>query len=162
MQRRDFLRLGAATAGAVAFGPDFWRRAYGAPAQPGDGPYGALTGRTADANGIILPEGFESRLLLSQDVCAKIDLRTYGGVGYAHILGELLPDFRRAGIGSQLMEAAQGWAAQHNYETIRLECHNQHRPMLHLAIDLGYDIVGIRWDADRGDNLVVFEKNLTS
>jgi hypothetical protein len=64
------------------------------------------------------------------------------------------------GIGSQLMEAAQSWAAQHGYESIRLECHNAHRPMLHLAIELGYDIVGIRWDADRGDNLIQFEKNL--
>jgi len=34
--------------------------------------------------------------------------------------------------------------------------------MLHLAIDLGYDIVGMRWDADRAENLVVFEKNLTA
>ena len=33
--------------------------------------------------------------------------------------------------------------------------------MLHLAIALGYDIVGIRWDPDRGDNLVLFEKSLT-
>ena len=73
----------------------------------------------------------------------------------------VLPEFRRSGIGSQLMEAAQSWAAQHEYETIRLECHNQHRPMLHLAIELGYDIVGMRWDADRAENLVVFEKNLT-
>ncbi|HJZ56923.1 MAG TPA: GNAT family N-acetyltransferase [Gemmataceae bacterium] len=73
----------------------------------------------------------------------------------------VLPEFRRMGIGSQLMEAAQSWAAQHNYEAIRLECHNQHRPMLHLAIDLGYDIVGMRWDADRGENLVICEKNLT-
>jgi GNAT superfamily N-acetyltransferase len=72
----------------------------------------------------------------------------------------VLPNFRRDGIGSQLMEAAQSWAEQHDYETIRLECHNQHRPMLHLAIDLGYDIVGMRWDADRGENLVIFEKNL--
>ncbi len=74
----------------------------------------------------------------------------------------VMPDFRRAGIGSQLMEAAQSWAAQHEYEFIRLECHNQHRPMLHLAIDLGYDIVGIRWDTDRGANLVVCEKSLTA
>src|SRR5262245_45671231 len=72
----------------------------------------------------------------------------------------VLPEFRRMGIGSQLMEAAQSWAAQHNYEAIRLECHNQHRPMLHLAIALGYDIVGMRWDADRADNLVLFEKSL--
>lgn len=74
----------------------------------------------------------------------------------------VLPDCRRAGVGSQLMEAAQSWAAQHNYESIRLECHNQHRPLLHLAIALGYDIIGIRWDADRADNLVLFEKSLAA
>ena len=72
----------------------------------------------------------------------------------------VLPDHRRSGIGSQLMEAAQSWATQHHYETLRLECQNQHRPMLHLAIDLGYDIVGMRWDADRGSNLVLLEKSL--
>jgi hypothetical protein len=31
-----------------------------------------------------------------------------------------------------------------------------------MAIALGYDIVGIRWDPDRGDNLVIFEKVLTA
>jgi GNAT superfamily N-acetyltransferase len=71
-----------------------------------------------------------------------------------------LPDFRRQGISSQLMEAVHDWARQHDYETIRCECHNRHRPMLHLSISLGYDIVGIRWDPDRGDNLVIFEKLL--
>jgi GNAT superfamily N-acetyltransferase len=69
-------------------------------------------------------------------------------------------DFRRQGIASQLMEAAHAWAKMRDYEYIRFECHNQHRPMLHLAISLGYDIVGIRWDPDRSDNLVIFEKYL--
>ncbi len=73
----------------------------------------------------------------------------------------VLPDFRRQGIASQLMEAAHSWAVQHEYEMIRVECHNSHRPLLHLSIALGYDIVGIRWDADRGDNLVIFEKTLS-
>jgi GNAT superfamily N-acetyltransferase len=73
----------------------------------------------------------------------------------------VLPDFRRQGIASQLMDAVHAWAKQNDYESIRFECHNQHRPMLHLAIALGYDIVGIRWDPDRGDNLVIFEKVLT-
>jgi GNAT superfamily N-acetyltransferase len=72
----------------------------------------------------------------------------------------VISDFRRSGIGSQLMEAAQTWAHEQGYESIRLECHNQHRPMLHLAIELGYDIVGIRWDGDRGSNLVLCEKSL--
>ena len=74
----------------------------------------------------------------------------------------VLPDFRRQGIASQLMEAVHSWARLNDYESIRFECHNQHRPMLHLAIALGYDIVGIRWDPDRGDNLVIFEKVLTT
>ena len=73
----------------------------------------------------------------------------------------VLPDFRRQGIASQLMDAVHAWAKQNEYESLRFECHNQHRPMLHLAIALGYDIVGIRWDPDRGDNLVIFEKVLS-
>lgn len=72
------------------------------------------------------------------------------------------PSFRRTGIASQLMDAVHAWAAEQGYESIRFECHNQHRPMLHLAIARMYDIVGIRWDPDRGDNLVIFEKSLTT
>jgi len=58
----------------------------------------------------------------------------------------VLPDCRRMGVASQLMDAAHSWARQHEYETIRVECHNSHRQLLHLSIALGYDIVGIRWD----------------
>jgi GNAT superfamily N-acetyltransferase len=72
----------------------------------------------------------------------------------------VLPEFRRQGIASQLMEAVHSWAHQNGYESVRMECHNQHRPTLHMAIALYYDIVGIRWDPDRGDNLVIFEKSL--
>lgn len=72
----------------------------------------------------------------------------------------VVPENRREGIASQLMDAVHSWAKQNEYDSIRFECHNQHRPMLHLAIELGYDIVGMRWDPDRGDNLVIFEKVL--
>ena len=72
----------------------------------------------------------------------------------------VLPEVRRSGIASQLIEAVHSWAKQNDYESIRFECHNQHRPMLHVAIGLEYDIAGIRWDPDRGDNLVIFEKVL--
>jgi GNAT superfamily N-acetyltransferase len=72
----------------------------------------------------------------------------------------VVPDFRRQGIASQLMDAVHDWARLNDYEAIRFECHNQHRPMLHLAIAQEYDIVGIRWDPDRGANLVLFQKAL--
>ena len=72
----------------------------------------------------------------------------------------VLPDFRRQGIATQLMEAVHEWAREQEYESVRLECHNSARPMLHLAIALEYIVAGIRWDPDRGDNLVIFEKAL--
>ncbi len=72
----------------------------------------------------------------------------------------VLPAYQRQGIASQLCEAAHAWTRDNGYTYMRMECHNQHRPMLHLAIKQGYDIVGIRWDTDRGDNLVIFEKSL--
>jgi GNAT superfamily N-acetyltransferase len=72
----------------------------------------------------------------------------------------VLPDFRRHGVATQLVEAAHAWAKGHDYQHVRLECHNQHRPTLHTAIAHGYDIVGIRWDSDRDSNLVIFEKVL--
>lgn len=72
----------------------------------------------------------------------------------------VLPDARRIGIASQLMDAAHHWALDHGYEHMRFECHNQSRPMLHLAIAQKYDIVGIRWDPDHATNLIIFERVL--
>ena len=81
------------------------------------------------------------------------------GVYYAWLLG-VLPDFRRAGVGSQLFAAQEAWARDHHYRLIRHECYNKHRDMLHLLIATGYDVSGVRWDADQQDSLVVFEKTL--
>jgi secreted PhoX family phosphatase len=61
IRRREFLRASVVGAGALAFGPAFWREALAAPATRGRSPYGPLQG--ADANGIRLPEGFSSRLI---------------------------------------------------------------------------------------------------
>jgi len=72
----------------------------------------------------------------------------------------VVPEYRRLGVGSRLMEAVHEWVEQNGYEAIRFECYNQHRAMLHLAISREYDIVGIRWDASRGENLIIFEKAL--
>jgi GNAT superfamily N-acetyltransferase len=74
----------------------------------------------------------------------------------------VLPECRRNGLGSQLIEAAHKWVKASGYPTMRLECYNTQRPMLHLAIELGYDIVGIRWDPSRTANLVIFEKKLNT
>jgi len=61
MKRRQFLQAGLCVAGTFALGRDFWKHAYAAPAAPGASPYGALRG--PDANGLMLPEGFTSRVV---------------------------------------------------------------------------------------------------
>lgn len=79
---------------------------------------------------------------------------------FYHWLGAVTPDLRRTGIARQLHEAQQAWAKDHGYEHVRCECLNHQREFIHFAIDVGYDIVGIRWDSLHADNLVVFEKTV--
>ncbi|RMH26761.1 MAG: N-acetyltransferase [Planctomycetota bacterium] len=80
-------------------------------------------------------------------------------VFFAWLVG-VLPDARRMGIASQLMRAAEGWAGEHGYRSIRFECTNRHRAMMHFGIAGGYDLIGLRWDGDRAENLMIFERAL--
>ena len=62
MNRRQFLKSAAYSAALMSLGPRFWREAFAAEAHPGIGPYGPLR-PAADANGVLLPEGFRSRIV---------------------------------------------------------------------------------------------------
>ena len=64
-------------------------------------------------------------------------------------------------MASQLADAFHSWARLNDYETVRCECFNQQRSMLHMALDHEYDIVGLRYDADHGDNLILLQKTLS-
>lgn len=88
-----------------------------------------------------------------------IGLELKPSVHFAWLCG-VVPEMRRVGIGTQLMHAAMDWAKGKGYAAVRFECHNQHRAFLHFGITEGFDIVGIRWDPDRLENLVIFEKLL--
>jgi phosphotriesterase-related protein len=46
----------------------------------------------------LVEKGFIDQLLVSQDVCSKMYLKTYGGPGYDHILRNVFPMMKRAGI----------------------------------------------------------------
>jgi GNAT superfamily N-acetyltransferase len=79
---------------------------------------------------------------------------------FYHWLGGVRQGVLRHGVGRQLQEAQQAWAKDHEYEYIRCECMNHQREFVHFAIEVGYDIVGVRWDSTHADNLIVFEKNI--
>jgi phosphotriesterase-related protein len=49
-------------------------------------------------------EGYAGQLLLSHDVCYKIQLQTYGGYGYAHLLRNILPRLRLLGVANDALE----------------------------------------------------------
>jgi GNAT superfamily N-acetyltransferase len=116
-------------------------------------------------------EHFERRYLGRYNVVqmvARLDQRAVGfllafelkpRVLFFWFLG-VLPQHRRQGVGSQLVDALHSWAKQNDYEAIRFECHNQQRPMLLLALAHGYDIIGVRWDSDREDQLILLQKML--
>jgi GNAT superfamily N-acetyltransferase len=67
---------------------------------------------------------------------------------------------RRQGVASQLLDAIHHWAAESDYDSVRCECFNRQRPMLLLALQNEYDIIGMRWDADHSENLILLEKAL--
>ena len=79
---------------------------------------------------------------------------------FRHWLGAVDPDFRREGIGRQLQEAEHAWAREHGYDAVRCEASNRQREFVRLALETGFDIIGLRHESDRADNMVVFEKSL--
>jgi len=46
----------------------------------------------------LVEAGFVERLLLSHDICVKMQLRRYGAYGYAHLLENIVPMLVRAGV----------------------------------------------------------------
>jgi phosphotriesterase-related protein len=53
---------------------------------------------------LLIEAGHADQLLLSQDISMKIDLRRYGGVGYAHVLRNIVPSLRALGIGQEIID----------------------------------------------------------
>ncbi len=46
----------------------------------------------------LIDAGFENQILISQDVCLKVQLKCYGGTGYTFILDKFIPYLRNQGL----------------------------------------------------------------
>jgi len=79
---------------------------------------------------------------------------------YCWLIG-VLPDYRRSGVAAQLMEALAALAGESGYKLVRFECFNRQRPMLSLAVNQAYNIVGLRYDIDTGENLLILELDVS-
>lgn len=79
---------------------------------------------------------------------------------FRHWLGVVHPEFRREGIARQMQEAEHAWAAENGYDAIRCDAMNRQREYVAFAIESGFDIIGLRYEDSRADNMIVFEKSL--
>jgi phosphotriesterase-related protein len=52
----------------------------------------------------LIQRGYLRQILLSQDVCLRAHLRTYGGGGYAYLLTRFVPMLRTAGISDEQLQ----------------------------------------------------------
>ena len=48
----------------------------------------------------LLDAGRASQLLLSHDICSRLQLARYGGPGYAHVPGKIVPRLRAEGVSA--------------------------------------------------------------
>jgi phosphotriesterase-related protein len=60
-------------------------------------------GRIHDAEVIagiraLIEAGYGDRILVSQDVCTKTQLKKYGGMGFSYVMEFVLPEMRRLGV----------------------------------------------------------------
>ena len=51
----------------------------------------------------LVNDGHANRLLLSQDVCTKSMLKTYGGMGFSYVMEFVLPELRRLGVAEDAL-----------------------------------------------------------
>ena len=52
----------------------------------------------------LLDGGYAAQLFISQDICERLQLRAYGGFGYAHLLTTIRPRLRRAGVDDSALD----------------------------------------------------------
>jgi phosphotriesterase-related protein len=57
---------------------------------------------TEVARGVVdlITAGYVERILLAQDVCTKIQLKSYGGSGYSYVLERFVPYLKRLGVSA--------------------------------------------------------------
>lgn len=65
----------------------------------------AWTAQVVEAIPKLMAEGYEDRILLSQDVCTKSYLKRYGGNGYSFILERVLPTLRGKGVSEEQLNS---------------------------------------------------------
>lgn len=58
-------------------------------------------------------------------------------------MGAVLPDSRRGGVASRLLQAMEVWCRKNGYEELTFKTLNEHKAMLIFAIENGFEIFSV-------------------
>ncbi|MGM5480803.1 MAG: GNAT family N-acetyltransferase [Nanobdellota archaeon] len=116
------------------------------------------------------PEQIKRKLSLFKNphiTLARVDEKLAGyGIGYEEkgkfyfwMLG-VLPDYRKQGLGQQIIEEQMDYAKKSEYEVFFLKTSNRWKNMLRLTLKLGFDIVGFKINEWGSHSAIWLEKSL--
>ena len=91
----DYHRAAAATGACLQydrFGADFLYESWGRYEEPRDSTVVAGVAQ-------LVADGLDEQIMLSHDVCYRVQLRRFGGRGFAHVGRHIVPALREAGVG---------------------------------------------------------------
>lgn len=147
--------------------------------------YIVKTGSVNDLKGIVeldkvvfglsrTPEEVEDKLRLQKDVHISVAIITDGklvgyGIGYEekgkYYLWSLavLPEYRRKGIGSEIIEEQISFAKEKGYASFFVKTSNKWKEMLRLLLRKGFNIIGFKeheWKDSPLGSAIWLEKNI--
>jgi GNAT superfamily N-acetyltransferase len=76
-------------------------------------------------------------------------------------LGGVVPEYRKSGIATLLLNYQEQWARQSGYKRIKVKSMHRFPGMLNLLISNGYKSEGVEDNADGSEIKIVFSKNLS-
>src|SRR5258708_17110903 len=53
----------------------------------------------------LLEQGYATQITLAHDICTRLQFRHYGGWGWDHLLTNIVPRLRHAGVSQQELDA---------------------------------------------------------
>ena len=147
--------------------------------------YIVKTGSINDLKGIVeldrlvfglsrTPQEIEDKLRLQKDVHITVatitDVKLVGyGIGYEekgkYYLWSLavLPEYRRKGIGSEIIEEQTRFAKEKRYTSFLVKTSNKWKEMLRLLLKKGFNIIGFKeheWEDGPIGSAIWLEKNI--
>lgn len=72
----------------------------------------------------------------------------------------VVPEYRRKGVLTALMDALESWATEHEYRAIMIKTRNSRREMLSYLVRKDFDIVAFEPKDDFRENRILFRKEI--